>query len=278
MAENNLTTVTKKDIAGAIENSTIADSILASFNKLATQGQLAFPTGYNLGNELKLMFTTLSQNGSLAKATPISIGEALAEAVIQGLEIEKNQCYFICYDRKMTLFRSYYGDIAVAKRTGLVKDIIARVIYADDEYELDTNSDGEEYITGHKTKLENRDKPIVGAYAWAELPNGKRRYCIMTMKEIAINWSKSKSQNTQKEFPQEMAKRSVIRRLVKMIFNTSPTTSDNVDVIASFNRTTTEEYVNNNYSNADNATKAKVTNIIDVEELDNSTENIKEPF
>ena len=238
----------KKEIALAIGNSTIADSILNSFNKLATQGQLVFPKGYNLGNQLKLMYTSLSQNGAIAKATPISIGEALTEAVIQGLEVDKKQCYFICYDKKMQMFRSYYGDVAVAKRTGLVKDIRARVIYDGDTYEIDTNEFGEEIIINHKTTLENHDKDIKGAYAWADCTDGTRRYCIMTWKEIQANWSKSRntSGSVQKDFPQEMAKRTVIRRLVKMIFNTAPTdlSVESAAVIGSYNRTTDEEYDN----------------------------------
>jgi len=238
----------KQEIANAIGNGSIADSILNSFNKLATQGQLVFPKGYNLGNQLKLMYTSLSQNGAIAKATPISIGEALTEAVIQGLEMDKKQCYFICYDKKMQMFRSYYGDIAVAKRTGLVKDIRARVIYKGDTYDVDTDELGESIIVGHKTKLENMDHDIEGAYAWAECADGQRRYCIMTWKEIQTNWAKSRNTagTVQKEFPQEMAKRTVIRRLVKMIFNTAPTdlAEESAAVIGSYNRTTDEEYDN----------------------------------
>lgn len=257
---------TKNEIANAIGNTGIADSILASFNKLATQGQLIFPKGYSVGNQLKLMYTSLSQNGNIAKATAISIGEALTEAVVQGLEIDKKQCYFIVYGRQLTMFRSYYGDVAVAKRTHLVKDIRARVIYKGDTYTIDVDENGEEIITGHQTSLENHDNPIIGAYAWAELPNGRRQYCIMTWKEIQTNWSKSKSGGAvSKEFPQEMAKRTVIRRLVKMLFNTAPTdlTEEVQAVIGSFNRTTDNEYDNETRDfSVSKPRKTTVTNVI----------------
>lgn len=256
----------KQEVANAITNSTIADSILSSFNKLATQGQLVFPKGYNVGNQLKLMYTSLSQNNQIAKATTVSIGEALTEAVVQGLEIDKKQCYFIVYDRKMVMFRSYYGDVVAAKRTGLVKDIRARVIYKDDVYDIDTDEYGESIIVGHKTKLENMDKDIVGAYAWADCVDGRRLYCIMTWKEIQTNWSKSKntSGNVQKEFPQEMSKRTVIRRLVKTIFNTAPADiSDEAKaIIGSYTRTTEQEYNNDNQEKPRSATKTTVKNVV----------------
>jgi len=269
MAEENTAVVAKQqkqEIANAIGNSTIADSILSSFNKLALQGQLVFPKGYSVGNQLKLMYTSLSQNGSLAKATSVSIGEALTEAVVQGLEIDKRQCYFIVYDKKMTMFRSYHGDVAVAKRTGLVKDVRARVIYEGDEYEIDTDEFGEEIVKNHKTRLENHDKAIIGAYAWADCTDGTRRFCIMTKNEIDKNWSKSKdpSRNVQKDFPQEMAKRSVIRRLVKGIFNTSSTElSDEAKaIISSYNRTTEDEYDNSKAEKPRTAGKTTVNNIV----------------
>jgi len=250
--QNQVATINKKEVAQAIGNSTIADSILNSFANLAEQGQLVFPKGYAYGNQLKLMYTSIVQNGSIAKVTNVSVGEALVEAVIQGLEIDKKQVYFIARGNKLTMFRSYYGDVKVALETGLVTDIRARVIYKDDEYEIDTNKDGEEIIINHRTRLENHDKDIIGAYAWADCPDGKRHYCIMTKKEIDTNWSKSSdpSRNVQKDFPQEMAKRSVIRRLVKMIFNTAPSTLTDAQktVIRSYNRTTEEEYDNTDYA------------------------------
>jgi len=244
-SEGQLAARTKNEVAAAIGNSGIADSILNSFNKLASQGQLIFPKGYALGNQLKLMYTAISQNGSLQKATPISVGESLAYAAIQGLEVDKNQVYFIVYDKKMQMFRSYFGDIAVAKRSGLVKEVQARVIYKGDTYEIETNDEGKEYVTGHNSPLKNRDNDIEGAYAWAVLPDGRREYVIMTWKEIQKNWSKSKAGGgTQKDFPQEMSKRTVIRRLIKMIFNTCPTTvSDETKaIVGAYNRTTKDEY------------------------------------
>lgn len=260
----------KNDIASAISNKTISDSILANFDKLVSQGQLVFPKGYNVGNQLKLMYTNLVQKEQLNGVTTISIGQALTEATIQGLEIDKNQLYFIKFGNKLQMFRSYFGDVAVAKRTGLVTDIRARVIYQGDEYELDVNEDGEEYISGHKTRLENKDNEIIGAYAWAELPNGKRTYCIMTIKEIKTSWRKSRAgQGVHNDYPQEMAKRTVIRRLVKNIFNTSLSLSTEQEIlINSYNRTTEEEY-NNDYSVPNK--KTTVNNTID--DVDNFSED-----
>jgi len=238
----------KQEVAAAISNPTIADSLLRSCNALAEQGQLVFPKNYVAGNQLKLMYTTVAQSGVLSKVTSDSVGQALIEAIIQGLEIDKHQVYFIQRGNKLTMFRSYYGDCKVARETGLVKEIFARPIYEGDTYELVDNEMGLLEVRNHKTALENQDKDIVGGYAWAVMVDGTKRYCIMTRKEIDAAWEKSSdpSRNVQKTFPQEMCKRTTIRRLVKMLFNT---TSSNLNdeaksIIASYNRTTAEEYDN----------------------------------
>jgi len=236
------------EVALAVDNKTIADKLLAHFDTLISQNQLTFPKGYAVGNQLKLAFSQISQNKDLAVCTPESIAEGLAEFVIQGLEIEKKQAYFIKRGNKLTLFRSYYGDSAVAKRTKLVKEIFARPIYQDDTYEIITDDEGLEQVANHHTGLTNRDKEIIGGYAWAVNPEGKKRYCIMTRKEIDAAWAKSSdpSRNVQKTFPQEMTKRTTIRRLVKTIFNDAPSDiSDEAKaIIRSYNKTTEDEYDN----------------------------------
>ena len=270
MAEENLTQQNavveskkvKQEVAAAISNSTIADSILASFDKLATQGQLVFPKNYVPGNQLKLMYSTIVQSGNLGKVTADSVGQALAEAVIQGLEIDKHQLYFIPRGTKLTMFRSYYGDVKVARETGLVKEIFARPIYEGDTYELVDNELGLLEVRNHKTALENQDKEIVGGYAWATMTDGTKRYCIMTRKEIDAAWAKSSdsTHNVQKTFPQEMCKRTTIRRLVKMLFNTTASnlSTEAQAVIASYNRTTADEYDNEPVKK----TKSSVKNVV----------------
>ncbi len=263
MAENNLTT-TKKDVAIAIKEKTYADSVLDAMNALEKQGQLVFPANYAVGNQLKLMYSVISQSPSLMSCTPASIGQALVEALIQGLEYEKKQLYFINMGGKLVMFRSYFGDMASAKNTRLVKEIKARVIYEDDAYDTDTNEYGELIIVNHKTNLANLDKNIVGAYAWSVNSDGTKNYCVMTWKEIQQAWNKSKNKGSvHNEFPQEMSKRTVIRRLVKTLFNSSlnSISKEAKAIIGSFNRTTENEYME------DSAVESNVQNKVVEEEI-----------
>ena len=245
---NEITTGLKTEVSTALTNKNITDSILKNFNELATQGQLYFPKDYSVGNALKLAYSKIVGNG-LQRCEPLSIANALSEYVIQGLDVSRNQAYFIEYGGKVVMQRSYFGDVSVIKRTGLVSNINAICVYEGDEFETGFDELGNECVVHHKTKFENRDKEIIGAYAWAEGINGYRMYCIMTRKEIETSWTmaKAKQSKFREDFKQEASKRTVIRRLVKTIFNTSiSTTSEQEALISSYNRSTENEFDNSN--------------------------------
>ncbi len=78
-------------------------------------------------------------------------------------------------------------------------------------------------VTKHETSFENLDNEIVAAYVVIKLANGKETTTVMTKKQIDQSWAKSKMKGSgpQKEFPEEMAKRTVINRAAKALINTS---------------------------------------------------------
>lgn len=234
-----------------LKDNELADNLFTSLNEMASDGQLYFPENYSIGNALKSAMSkilTSDQCAKLLACTPESKKQALTEYLVQGLDASKNQAYFIPFGDKMTMMRSYFGDVAVTKSTGLVKDVYAIVIYEGDEIITDFDEYGRETLVSHKTKFENRDNAIKGAYAVAVGINDYKAYCFMTMKEIQASWNMTKAKQNnqfQTNFKQEAAKRTVIRRLVKMIFNTSENTTEKQSaLIGSYNRTTEDEYSN----------------------------------
>lgn len=221
-----------------------ADIVINQFADLVSKGQLVFPENYNYINSIKYAALVISQTKGLSDCTKPSVVQALSDMALQGLDVQRKQGYFIKYANELKFFRSYFGDVAAAMQTKLIKDVKAVVVYDGDEFETGIEND-EEVVIHHKTSFKNRDNPIIGAYAVAILPEGAKRYCIMTKKEIDKNWAKStnKENSVQKDFPQEMAKRTVIRRLVKLLFNSANTSENFTDsLVAAFNRTTENEY------------------------------------
>ncbi len=233
----------------AIANKEVVDQVEARVKEFQTTGELSFPPSYSPSNALKSAWLTIQETQDRDKKPALSVcsresvANALLDVVIQGLSPAKKQVYFIVYGNRLQAMRSYFGTMAVTKRLSGVEDVFAQVIYKEDEFEY-TIDRGSKKILKHEQKLENIDpKNIVGAYCTiyyrstnAEGVPEIREYTeIMSKAQIDTAWSKSKTGGkVHQEFPEEMAKKSVINRTCKMFANTS---DDSDLLIESFNRT-----------------------------------------
>lgn len=216
------------DLTQATQRS-LDEQVMNSLDRLQEQG-LEMPPNYSPQNALKSAYFELANNsaGNLLQMAAgnaemkTSISNALLDMVIQGLSPAKTQCYFIKYGSKVQLMRSYFGTMAVLDRVTGGADIRPAVVREGDPFEIEM--DGPDIrVIEHKTKFENLDNEIKAAYVIIKLKNGQEYTTVMTKKQIDASWSKSKMKGSgpQKEFPDEMAKRTVINRAAKYLINTS---------------------------------------------------------
>jgi recombination protein RecT len=231
MADNNKAIAISKSVVEEVEK---------RIDALCKNGSISFPEHYNPGNALQsawlILQETLDRNKRpvLEVCTKPSVANALLDTVIQGLSPAKKQVYYIAYGDKLTSMRSYHGTKAVAKRLNGVLDVNAQIIHDGDEFTYEIK-DGVIRVIEHKQTLENIDAPIRAAYCVITFSDGRPPYTeVMSKKQIDAAWSKTKTGGgTQKEFPTEMAMRSVINRACKRFVNTS---DDSDLVIEAFNR------------------------------------------
>jgi recombination protein RecT len=239
--------VVKPENQVAFVEKTIADKVMSRVRALEEQKRVVIPPNYSAENALQSAYLILQGvtdkegNNALSVCTPDSVANALFDMVVQGLNPQKKQCYFIARGKKLCLDRSYFGDQVVIKRAVPgITDVFANVIYKGDNVELIQEPSGRIFVKSHETKFENRDNDIIGAYS-VIIKDGVAHFEIMTWKEIQMSWSKrSNNGQVQKDFPQEMAKRTVIRRGVKNFINSSD--DSNLDITESYNRTTNDEF------------------------------------
>lgn len=237
-----------------IQQRDITDSILRRVNSLEESKTIKMPQGYNPGNALKSAWLKLqtvvdkNKQPALQVCTKTSIINALFDMCIQGLTPAKNQCYFIVRGNELTLMRSYFGTCAVLKRLNGVEDVFAQVVYKGDAFEYEIDG-GNIVVTKHEQKLENIDTDkMVGAYC-VIVKDGKPRAEIMTMAQIRKAWAKTTNGGgVQKEYPDQMAKRTVINRGAKMYVNTS---DDSDELIEAINHSTEAEYDNEPMENGE---------------------------
>lgn len=223
------------------------DVVLNTINDNTASGQLVLPKDYVVGNALKSAYLTLQSTkdknykNAMEVCTQKSIANALLDMVVMGLNPAKKQCYFIVRGSELTMMPSYFGNQMALKRLPSIKDVYANVIYDGDTIEIE-NINGKDVLKKHETSFLNRDNDIIGAYGVVEKIDGEKVYTFMTKKEIDACWSKSSSKDhtVHKEFPAEMAKRTVINRACKNYVNTS---SDADMLIQAINRTIDNEYI-----------------------------------
>lgn len=243
--------VKKENKEVAVRQGNITDEVLVKIQTFEKAGQIFFPENYRPENALKSAWLKLQEikdkNGKLAleSCTKPSIANSLLNMVIQGLNPAKNQCYFIPYGNQLTLMRSYFGTIAVAKQFGEIKDVPGEVIYESDELEYEIIK-GKTMILKHKRKFGNIDKTkIIGAYATILYLDGTEESMIMTMDQIKTSWSKSKTNTNAKDsvhsqFTEDMCKRTVINKICKYYINTKD--DSNLNILKEAFNTSDEEH------------------------------------
>ena len=216
----------------------ITTAVSAQVRGYLSKGTLQLPANYSAENALKaaaLMLPEVKNKDGvpvLKSCTSDSIKSSLLSMCIQGLNPDKDQCYFIPYGSHLALKRSYFGDISVAKRVDPnIEDIFPAVVFEGDKFEYKIKR-GKIVEINHQQKLENKDKPIVAAYATVVYKDGREISTVMTIGQIKQAWKQStskpvdekgnvKADSVHAKFPEEMAKKTVIHKACKPIIDSS---------------------------------------------------------
>lgn len=228
----------------------ISEVVLGKVNAMQETGGLVLPPDYNAGNALNAAYLKIKEatdkDGKPVELTCSKESAALAlmDMVIQGLSPAKNQCYFIPYGKKLTLVRSYAGTVAAAKRFGGVKDVYAQVVYQGDSFSFEIDpSTGTKRVVEHRQTLESIEEGTIRAAYATVIHNGGTYQEIMTIDEIRKAWNQGQTRGkspAHTNFPQEMAKKTVINRACKLFVNTS---TDADPLADAYNRTTANDYL-----------------------------------
>ena len=236
-----------KQNAGLVVNNAFIDGLSLQLKEKQTYG-LSFPADYNPTNALMgaylIMKETTDKNGKciLESCSQNSIATALMDMATLGLNANKKQGYFIAYGGKCQFQKSYFGNITLARRNGL-KEINAEIIYEGDTFKYHIEN-GVKSVDVHEQDFMNIDNDkIVGAYAVAIMTDGRKITEVMNINQLKKAWNqrmgglKEDASSTHAKFRDQMAKKTVINRLCKMIGNTSTDgniaeVSDRLDGIA----------------------------------------------
>ena len=201
----------------------------------------------NADRAFMFMSVSVRNNPKLLECTPMSIVSSLVAISLSGLDVASNEAYVVPYKNYKTgktyaiPITSYRGDIKnmyrfkVDSNTPLIKNIYVSEVKEKDLFDV---SGGSEVRIIHKPNYREERGEVFSYYAIAKLHTGGEVFSIMTKKEVedyADKYSKSKDWKTKKltgpwstEFD-EMAKKTVIHKLKKLLPSSFVSTEDYID-------------------------------------------------
>lgn len=178
----------------------------------------ALPENTNL-QRLALNFVSLVNDKKELQAYPKEVlATALIRSAQDGLDVLNGEVYiYKGYGGDLSYTPSYRGmkKMAIEKSVKPISEIYAKIIHEGDTLD-------EEIIHGvphinFKSNILNKNKPVIGAFAVCLFKDGTEIYEVMSLEELNAVKSKSRNSGAWKDFPGEMQKKTVIRRLVKNI-------------------------------------------------------------
>ena len=199
----------------------------AFLEKLKPQLSLALPKHLNADRLLRVALTSMTREPKLLDCTQESLAAAMIQSAQLGLEPDGvlGNAYLIAYGTTCRLIPGYRGLMQLARQSGAVVTIEARVVHTGDKFKYKY---GLAPVLEHEPADEDDDaaKPTVPP------PRFKAAYAIGILKEGHIpQWDvmrKAAIERIRKRSPngnagawitdyEEMAKKTVVRRLCKML-------------------------------------------------------------
>lgn len=179
---------------------------------------------------VRIALTEFKQNPTLQECSTASILGALMKCSEIGLEPSSalGHAYLVPYLSKQNgmqcqLIVGYKGYMHLARKSGQIKNIVARIVRKHDHFEWSYGLNENlvhvpEYNNNEYIGKEAEGNQLLYVYAIAKLDDGTSQFDVMTMDEIKQIKARSKSKtgpwSTDYE---EMAKKTVVRRLCKYL-------------------------------------------------------------
>lgn len=201
----------------------MANDVVKSFSKSLTDKlvsvEAALPKDFNRDRFVQNCLAVMNEKPELAKINPAQLQLGLLKGAYLGLDFMNKECYLIPYGNSVNFQTDYKGEIKFVKRYSIrpIHDIYAKIVREGDYFE-------EKIIDGHPS-IDFKPLPlnkgvIMGAFAVALYKDGGMDYETMTVDDIQSvrnNYSKASQSKAWKYSFDEMAKKTVLRRLCKHI-------------------------------------------------------------
>lgn len=184
-----------------------------------TAVEKALPKNFNRERFVQNCLAVANEKPELMNINRAEVIQGLCKAAYLGLDFMNKECYLIQYGNSVQFQTDYKGEIKFVKNYSIrpIHEIYAKIVREGDYFE-------EKIIDGHPS-IDFKPQPlnsgkIMGAFAVALFKDGGMQYETMTVEDIQSvrnNYSRASQSKAWKCSFDEMAKKTVLRRLCKHI-------------------------------------------------------------
>ncbi|MFZ1363091.1 MAG: recombinase RecT [Candidatus Nanopelagicales bacterium] len=210
------------------DRATKANQVAKQGNQPATVAELierqkdeiarALPKHMDADRIARIALTVVKQTPKLAQCNPASLLGALMTSSQLGLEPGPlGEAYLVPFGNNVTFIPGYRGLIKLAWQSGQLEMIDAHVVYKNDDFEFQFGLDQKLH---HRPTLDPEGKGIpVAVYAVAKFKNGGSAFQVMSIEDVEVIRSRSKSAHNGPWVSDwdAMAKKTVIKQLMKFL-------------------------------------------------------------
>ena len=193
-------------------------SIQDMLERNKAQLAMALPKHVTAERIIRVVVTSLRKTPALMKCQTASLVSCIFQAAQLGLEVDNGlgHAYLVPFGQECTLIIGFRGMVDLARRSGQVSTIKAVAVHNGDLFDYEEGLDPK---LVHKPKPDNHAAPITHVYAVCRLRDGSSQFEVMTLGQVNDIRAKSRSGKTGPWVShfEEMAKKTVIRRLFKMM-------------------------------------------------------------
>ncbi|WP_244613223.1 recombinase RecT [Methylosinus sp. Ce-a6] len=204
------------------------DAVTAFKSQIANgenEFRAALPAHIPVERFMRVVTTAVTSNPDLLKADRRSLFEAATKAAQDGLLPDGRDGALVIFKNKVQWMPMIGGILKKVRNSGELLSISAYVAYSNDEFTYEL---GDEEKIFHRPALDERGKPRL-VYAIAKTKDGGIYREVMTVAEVervrAV--SRAGSSGPWKDWWDEMARKTVLRRLSKRL----PMSSDLDDLV-----------------------------------------------
>lgn len=198
-----------------------------SLDKMQPQFALALPTHINPDKFVRVLMTAVQANPRLIEADRVSLYGACMKSAQDGLLPDGREAQLVIFGNQVQYMPMVAGVLKKVRNSGELLSIGAHVVCEADSFDYWIDDDGP-HLKHRPNMLGDRGTPLA-VYAIAKTKDGGVYVEVMNIQEIekVRSVSRASGKGPWKDWWEEMAKKTAIRRLSKRL----PMSTDAVDVV-----------------------------------------------